>query len=398
MRGLVEGFYGRPYGEEGRARLISALSPLPSATYLYAPKCDPCHRLRWRAPCGEGERAALARSMRRAAGVGVSFIFGVSPWGFEPGRSDAARLREKLSRALDDGAAGLALLFDDVPERADARLARAQLELADEATRGLGCPVVLCPSVYCLELMESLRGSAYLEAWRADCPERFDVMWTGDGVVSRELGPPQVSAGAGLLGREPVLWDNLLADDYALRRIYLGSPAGRVGSSGRGYLLNPSEVLPVAVHAVAEMLGAEGLEPTWPEDIGPESAWEVLSGFHHLPWSTAPPASGLLDGLRRLPPDGGVDAGELRRQALGMADRLDPLVDRLPGIRGGFDLLPYVMDLRKMLRWTAGALDAGSDGFDAELRRAALGRLPWEHPLALLVTKRTLGTERGEGP
>jgi protein O-GlcNAcase/histone acetyltransferase len=392
FRGVVEGFYGKPWSSGCRDSMVSMLAALDGPAYLYAPKNDPFHRLQWRETYPDFAWDELASTMRLSADSGVAFHFGISPWAFASG--DAVPLRAKAMRALDSGASGLAVLFDDIPDLADAELARRQLDLAFGALGDMRVPVMLCPSVYCIELMESLDGQSYLDAWRESVPQGWRSIWTGDQVVSRELSAASVERAAALLGSEPVLWDNLLADDYCLRRIYLAGLEGR-NHAGAGYLVNPSEIEPVALHAVFRLLQAEGASPAWPETLGNRQAWALLSRFHHMPWTDAT-AGELLVELRSSMQYGPSD--ELLERLSAMQSLLSDFIESLYAVEGGFGLMPYAVDVRKFLYWWGTALEKGSAAERlAELDRLAMRRLPYEHPLAAGTLETLLRTNPEEG-
>ena len=262
VRGVVEGFYGRPYAPRQRRALLGLLSSLDGSAYLYAPKNDPWHRRLWREPYPKGAWDSLADLFEAGVSRGVDVIFGVSP--VAAGPAEAASVRKKLSRAVDAGARGVAVLFDDQIDLADEALAGRHLRLARKAAEGLGVPVTVCPAVYCTELEEQMRGSGYIRLFSRECPDDWNLMWTGRSVVSRRLDGPDLSVPA--LKRPPAVWDNLLADDYCLRRIYLAPLRGRV-PYGCDYFLNPSSIFPVALHAVRELALACGKEVSWPREL-----------------------------------------------------------------------------------------------------------------------------------
>ncbi len=167
--GVVEGFYGKPYRARQRGILIRNLSLLDEAAFVYAPKNDPFHRLRWREDYPAGEWSQLADNIVDAAESGVEFIFGISPWQFNNG--DCENLRRKAGRAVDAGASGIAVLFDDIPETADGSLAARQLELARKALDGspfltsASRPDTDASTTANTPLLRSAR-------WRPDCPTR----------------------------------------------------------------------------------------------------------------------------------------------------------------------------------------------------------------------------------
>lgn len=386
VRGLVEGFYGRHYNPEQRRSLLAQLSLLERPVYLYAPKNDPWHRSGWREPYPEDAWRALVDLMEAGRRTGVEVIFGVSPVGAASGEAKAS-LGAKLSRAVDSGASGVAVLFDDQVETADAALAERHLAVALEAAEGLDVPVTVCPAVYCTELVRTMDGGDYLRRMAEGLPGGWELLWTGSEVVSPGLGDADLAV-PGLAG-SPLIWDNLLADDYCLRRIYLAPLSGRV-PAGCGYLLNPSSAFPVALHGAWELVRACGADPPWPSELGRQrEGWRVLSQFHHTPWELPPEGRRRVEDLQqRLLAGGGVpDWLEPALEALGR------LTEELPELSGGFDLLPHALDLRRMLSIAFRSLSVGDAGM---LRYLLEQRLPYEHPLARALARTTGAQGRGE--
>jgi hypothetical protein len=376
--GVVEGFYGKPYTQEMRRILIRALSGPGGPAYLYAPKDDPHHRIRWREPYPAGEWEQLAAAVREAGEAGVDFWFGLSPWGFSGNDHGAAR--KVLERAASAGAAGLCLLFDDIPSKASGGLAETQLEFARNAVDGIGLPVMACPTVYCMEFTRDNPGALeYLEVWRRTADPDWMVLWTGPGVVSRELSG--LEEARALLGRPPVIWDNLLADDYCLRRVYLSTLAGRA-APGTPWLLNPSRIFPVALHGVMELRAAATGRTEWPGELGPRTpGWNLLRCFHYTPWEPSPEGAAILEDL----------AGALRgrgvEKCLAWLDRavqdMEEFCGALAGIPGGWDLHPVAADTARSLSIWRRALRAdGPSSRRALLHYLMHERLPYENPLA----------------
>ncbi|MEW6105897.1 MAG: beta-N-acetylglucosaminidase domain-containing protein, partial [Bacillota bacterium] len=78
-RGIVEGFYGKPWTHDERMDMLSFMSQIGMNAYIYAPKDDPYHRHRWRAPYPEDLLAHLSELASHARKHGITFIFAVSP-------------------------------------------------------------------------------------------------------------------------------------------------------------------------------------------------------------------------------------------------------------------------------------------------------------------------------
>ena len=86
------------------------------------------------------------------------------------------------------------------------------------------------------------------------------VMWTGPQVVSKRIPTQGIRDLARMLKHPIVLWDNLHANDYDQRRVFLGPYAGRPLALRRrrllhGVLTNPNcefEANYVAIHTLAQ--------------------------------------------------------------------------------------------------------------------------------------------------
>ena len=83
-------------------------------------------------------------------------------------------------------------------------------------------------------------------------------MWTGPKVISRLISPESIDEIAEVLRRKPVIWDNLHANDYDQKRIFLGPYSGRPSAlltKLKGVLTNPNCEYGanfVAIHTVAQ--------------------------------------------------------------------------------------------------------------------------------------------------
>jgi hyaluronoglucosaminidase len=383
LRGIVEGFYGKPFDPDQRLRLIEAISVLDHAGYLYAPKNDPWHRIRWRRPYPDAEWRNVAKAAAGSADLGVSFIFGISP--LDLGKNDQDPLLSKAERAVNAGASGLALLFDDVDEPLRPKLAEIQSRVTRAVGERFDLDLFICPSAYCTDFVKRF-DEGYTAELSVSLPKDVTVLWTGKDVVPRGLDRADLAYAESLYGRKAAAWDNLLADDYCLRRIFLGEIGGRT-CGGHGYLLNPSSCFLVALHAAAAILRECGAKAGALAELELGSAgWKALRMFHYLPWKCGPGGAKLLEEMAEAisggPSDDLVD--RLRR----MRSDVGRLVDELPAVSGGYDLMPYALDLSRFLGIALEALSASGDGRAAnELSRLLFERLPYEHPLAAVLAR-----------
>ncbi|XP_067153372.1 protein O-GlcNAcase-like [Apteryx mantelli] len=258
--------------------------------YMYAPKDELKHRLLWREPYTEHEAAQLQSLIEAAREHGVEFIFAISAGQdmvFSSG-GDRLLLQQKLRQVAAAGCRSFALLFDDVDPRmcrADrdvfASLAQAQASVANEMYQELGQPSVFlfCPTEYCSSLCSpSPSQSCYLLTLGQELLPGIGIIWTGPKVVSQELSAMLLEEVEGILQRCPIIWDNLYANDYDCRRVFLGPYTGRApGLVARlhGLLLNPNCELQanfIPIHTLGSWFRSELGSCTHPEQAGTETA------------------------------------------------------------------------------------------------------------------------------
>uniref|UniRef100_A0A669PGG3 GH84 domain-containing protein n=1 Tax=Phasianus colchicus TaxID=9054 RepID=A0A669PGG3_PHACC len=125
-------------------------------------------------------------------------------------------------------------------------LAQAQASVANEAYRELGLPptFLFCPTEYCSSLCSpSPAQSRYLQTLGRELLPEIGVIWTGPKVVSQELSVALVEEVEHVLQHRLLIWDNLFANDYDCRRVFLGPYTGRAPDLVprlSGLLLNPN--------------------------------------------------------------------------------------------------------------------------------------------------------------
>uniref|UniRef100_A0A8C9SBS3 protein O-GlcNAcase n=1 Tax=Scleropages formosus TaxID=113540 RepID=A0A8C9SBS3_SCLFO len=224
-------------------------------TYLYGPKDDLKHRLLWREVYSHEEEAQLKALVSEAESRGLRFVYALSP-GQDivfSSSCDVTLLKRKLRQVADLGCKAFAVLFDDIDHslcQADrdafSSFAHAQVSVVNEIFRFLGEPSVFlfCPTEYCGSLCSpSVAKSPYLLTVGEDLLPGISVIWTGSKVISRELSAESLADVRAALQRPPLVWDNLHANDYDSRRVFLGPFKGRppgLRAHIRGLLLNPN--------------------------------------------------------------------------------------------------------------------------------------------------------------
>ncbi|KAF7993713.1 hypothetical protein HCN44_010308 [Aphidius gifuensis] len=267
--GVVEGFYGRPWTTEQRKDLFQKMKKWEMDSYLYAPKDDYKHRAYWRDLYTVEEAEHLTGLITSAKESGISFYYALSP-GLDITYSnvkEVTALKRKLEQVSQFGCVAFALLFDDIePEMSEAdkevfqSFAHAQVSVTNDIFQHLGQPkFLLCPTQYCsTRAMPNVSSSEYLNTLGSKLAQEIDIMWTGPKVVSRLLTIESIEEITEVLKRPPVIWDNLHANDYDQKRVFLGPYSGRSPDlipKLRGVLTNPNCEYGanfIAIHTLAQ--------------------------------------------------------------------------------------------------------------------------------------------------
>lgn len=305
-RGYLEGYYGRLLTWQERRRLIDHLAALKFGTYFYAPKEDVYHRLNWREPYPAPWRDAFADFCGYAQSRGIKVVAGVAP-GLDfdfahltPQRSDFDRLLEKSQKLLEDGVTQLALLLDDIDEDFLQRRGRfsdegtAHAELANQLAEATGKTLWVVPRVYANEI--AVEAPGYLPAFDGRLQPKHSVVYCGSHTVAPSINS-ETSAPQSELTHPLVFWDNLYANDYCPRRLFVGEWLGRQRSLN--ILLNPvgmieTDLLLLSVMAAGdhtnEPMSEESddtMHQNWRSTLQqagvPDAFFEVAPFFMHPP-------------------------------------------------------------------------------------------------------------------
>jgi protein O-GlcNAcase/histone acetyltransferase len=237
---------------------------------------------------------------------------------------DFAALERKLLGFAALGCEEAVLLMDDIPvelPKADAGtfhslgeahallLRRLQERLC---RRGGLRRLWFCPTVYSdFFARDGVEGDAYLRDLAAGMPQGMPWMWTGPTIVSKSLAPREFAPAARLMGRRPVLWDNLYANDYCPSRIFLGPFRERPATllrAASGLMLNPTGLFHTDA-CLLDLLGGflrgENAAATWKAALqsrGVPREFFAVAPLLSSPFDAANPrawSAGKVESLRR---------------------------------------------------------------------------------------------------
>jgi protein O-GlcNAcase/histone acetyltransferase len=384
---VVEGFYGRPWSRPQREDLFDRLGASGLNTYFYAPKDDPWHRLHWFDPYPGAQARELRSLIERCQARGLRFVYGIAP-GFKAEYTPQAMrrfLRRKLAQVRSLGCRDFALLFDDIPPAGSERNLRrygswagAHITWTHEAaewleTLGPLSNLLFCPTPYCGSMSGDVRQNAYLGELGQRLDPRIDIFWTGRDIIAETITVPEIRRLARVLRRPPVIWDNLFANDYDLRRIHLGPYAGRpqdLRSEVRGIVLNPNceyEANFIALHTFASFVRARGSWSAERAYVRALAAWRLrfadregsmpslsevrlLADCLHLPYQAGRGGERFLEDARTLVRGGRAERRRARRRFEPTASALAAWQSRITELRDrelSYTLYRFVWELKE---------------------------------------------------
>jgi hypothetical protein len=239
IRGVIEGFYGRPWSWDERVEVMAWCHERAMTHYVYAPKDDPKHRHEWRQPYEQRELDGFDRLVGAgtlAVGFAVSPGLSIDPWS----PHDRAALASKVDQLVGLGVELVVLALDDIPfgggpqgEAHAALTGWLRDHLGDRAT------LVLVPTEYV-----GGRASPDLDALASGVPDDVPIAWTGAAVMNDVITVADARRRRRALGgRPPMVWDNYPVNDGMMAdRLHLGPLWGRepaLLAECAGWLANP---------------------------------------------------------------------------------------------------------------------------------------------------------------
>ena len=237
FRGVVEGYYGRPWGTEGRLSLLKFMGENDLNVFIYGPKDDPYHHDKWREPYPESEMRDFARILKVAAENKVEFYWAIHLGGtFDRGsEADYAALFRKLGLMYDGGFRAFAVFFDDFGDGDAGMHAEICNRVVEEflEKRGGCAPLVMCPKDY-------WGWGDYLKELGRLLDRRVNVLWTGNWIMS-DIRAEEVAKVTKCLKRPPFVWWNWPVNDYCRSFLLLGRTYGLEKCNLAGIVSNPME-------------------------------------------------------------------------------------------------------------------------------------------------------------
>ena len=284
VRGVVEGFYGKPWTHAQKLKGIEFFADYNMNTYFLAPKDDPLQRFNWRSPFTAQYLIDTEELINHGKLHGIDFVLCVSP-GLSVEYSNEADVDAvvfRFKQLTDLGASHFGMLWDDIAwemqhDSDNAKYASTAQAHADFTNRVWSklveynerAQLTVCPMHY------SGRGNEpYLIDLGRELKSRINLMWTGRGICSEYLDIADAVIFERSALRPALYWDNFPVNDGGLQvNLYIGPLRGRekgLHKFSAGLLSNPMlqfEASLIPISTIGEYL--------WDSNsYDPDKAWE----------------------------------------------------------------------------------------------------------------------------
>lgn len=315
-RGVVEGFYGKPWSHEQRMDQISFYSSLKMNAFIYAPKDDIYHRENWRDPYPSTEINRMKELVNQSQAGYLDFIFAISPgldlrFTGDGANEDFEAMIFKIESMYNLGVRSFAIFYDDIHDKSG----RFQAEYINNIYRTIKQkhpdvkPFITVPTEYDAMTMQKEDGlTDYTRSFSRSLDKEIILLWTGDHVVSDKVDLKRYNYMQKIYGHNIGLWWNYPVSDYYNQKLALG-PVVEIDTKLDNlnyFFANPmehAELSKIALATSADLswnLKAYNPIISWQRSIEllyPELAHEVLVWAKHSSQMNASWSVGLEDAM-----------------------------------------------------------------------------------------------------
>jgi len=323
IRGVVEGFYGKPWSEAERLDQFSFYREQGLNTYIYAPKDDPYHREQWRQPYPAEKIKNLQHLIAGAEADEVDFVFALSPgldmhFGGAAGERDVEALLAKFERLYDMGVRSFAVFFDDIANKD----ASAQAAVLNEVNRrfihkksGIRHFFTVPTEYFSADMKSAGTISPYTRDFAAALDADILVLYTGQGVVCEGISRKDIEEIAAIYHRRMAVWWNYPVNDYRRGKLALGPITGIEAGAEQfmtAFIMNPMEEASLSKISLATGAAYAASPRQYISEVAWEDAIQAQYG------SLAPAMQVFADHSQRMENSwartGREDAGQLRQR------------------------------------------------------------------------------------
>lgn len=237
IRGIVEGYYGKPWSLDERKSMIKYMASHKFNLYFYAPKDDDYHREKWQELYPQENINMLVDVLNVTKHLNMHFCYGLGP-GLSMEYSNPHHgdlLLKKYKQIFDMGVRKFALLFDDIPNKLQhendrtcyTSLSQAHGDIVNKLYNFLmsldtSIQLFVCPTEY-WGMPEK-----YLIDFGNSIDARIELFWTGKNICSQELTVFESAEFTKQTNHRPLYWDNYPVNDLEMsNKLHIGSYINR---------------------------------------------------------------------------------------------------------------------------------------------------------------------------
>lgn len=298
-RGFIEGYYGIPWSNENRMDLMRFGGDFKMNAYIFAPKDDEYHSLKWREPYPAEKLAEIKEMVQVGAATKNKFIWTIHPFlkdgmnfeSEETYKSDLEKIIAKFEQLYSVGVRQFGVLADDA--EGDANNQVKLMEDLEEwrLQKGDVYEFIFVPKVYTKESAGGNVNNEYLNTI-GTMPETIDIMWTGDvilGYVTQDTFEFFEQA----VGRQAFMWLNWPVNDINNKRLLMGKGEmlDPTVTNFKGIVTNPmqeAQASKVALFAIADYGWNRAdfdMDKSWEDSfkyIDPDASEELYTFAKHM--------------------------------------------------------------------------------------------------------------------
>ncbi|WP_306483147.1 beta-N-acetylglucosaminidase domain-containing protein [Anaerococcus sp.] len=224
-RGLIEGFYGIPRSFEERMSMIGFLSDIDMNQYVYAPKDDPYHNVKWREPYPDEKLAEISELASLSKNKGVDFVWAIHPGqnliDFNLYEEEIEKLFAKYDSLHGAGVTSFALCMDDIDRDLAYEQREFHLRLVKDILKKLKSyenEKLLFVHPWYNSAWIDAKGEEYFKLFRN--LDNLEIMRTGYDVVVPITKTSQERF-TEISQKEANIWFNWPVNDYLRDRIFM---------------------------------------------------------------------------------------------------------------------------------------------------------------------------------
>jgi hyaluronoglucosaminidase len=276
-KGIVEGFYGKPYTHSQRLEMIGFLGKAGFNYYIYGPKDDSYHRHDWKTPYPENALKRLKELIDKCVEKNIIFCFALSP-GLSlkySGKNDFKLFMEKYLSLYKLGVRHFSLFLDDIPKKLKYQQDKDRFDnLYDahiyfvnklyKALKALDGSIFLSfvPTEY-----HGLEDTDYLTQIGKKINKDIPICWTGKSIVSKSILEDDLIKISVILKRKIFIWDNYPVNDYNSSVLFMDAIRNRsskIKDYAAIYVANPmnqAEASKIPLFTINDMLKNKNYSP-----------------------------------------------------------------------------------------------------------------------------------------